>query len=245
MLALIGLTVPRVAAAGEPSMPDTVVTTKAGAVYQGVLVENVPGDHVTIQSADGRIHTFPAGDIAAIGAPGRRAQAVPAPVRGPGVLVDLSSADAGARLVQMSVSGGGAPAPNPEICGPPCGVRVAPGNYVVAGNGILPSPLFDLPASAGHVHVAAETVTHDQRTTGIILSAGGGITAASLGLPLWLMGAAMEDIDANSSLDRSGSPASTIKWAGVITTAVCAVAAVIGLVIYHGGTTVRVDRASR
>jgi hypothetical protein len=248
--ALVGLAVVALApaaVAAEPSVPDTVVTTRGGAVYQGVLVENVPGDHVTIQSADGKIHSFPSAGVAAIRGVGAGRPPVPAPAdaRSPNVLVDLSSADPGARLVQMSVSGGGVAAPNPEICGPPCGVRVAPGNYVVAGNGILPSPLFELPESAGHVRVSAETVTYDQRTTGIILSAGGGITAASVGLPLWLMGAAMEDFEGNSSFDGPGSSGSTIKWAGIVTTAVCVAAAIVGLVVYHGGTTARVDRASR
>jgi hypothetical protein len=236
------------ARAGEAALPDTAVTTRDGAVYQGVLVEQIPGDHVSIQTADGRIRSFAAADVTTVRPLGPRNPAPPG--GGRGVMVDLVSADPAARLWQMSVSGG-APAVNPEMCGLPCGLRVPAGTYVVAGNGVLPSDPFELRESAGRVRIKADTVTHDRRTVGIGLAAGGGITAGSLSLPLWLLGVLLESSAQDSPstfpdqqserLDR----ARTVKWTGIVLTALCVAASAAGLAVYHGGTKVEIDEASR
>jgi hypothetical protein len=233
--------------AAIPATPDTAVTTREGAAYQGVLVEQVPGDHVTIQTADGKIHTFNAGQVVSVRPLGARQAVEPiaAPSHGSsGVLVDLAATDPNARLVQLSVSGNGAPAPNAEICGPPCGVRVSPGTYLIAGAGIVPSPAFGLSESAAHVRVTSDPVTLDHRSTSLMWAAGGGI-GASVGLSFWLAGALFES-NQNDIAAMGGSPpphiGAPIKWTGIVLTAVSVVAGIAGLVMwYQADTTARVE----
>jgi hypothetical protein len=172
------------ARAATPAAPDTAVTTRDGAAYQGVLVEQVPGDHVTIQTADGKIHTFAPSQVLSVRPLGARQAVEPLAPSGTGVLVDLAASDPNARLVQLSVSGSGAPAPNAEICGPPCGVRVSPGTYIIGGGGIVPSPAFGLSETTAHVRVTSDPVTVGRRDSALMWAAGGGI-AASLGLSFW------------------------------------------------------------
>jgi hypothetical protein len=232
------------ARADTPAAPDTAVTTRDGAHYQGVLVEQVPGDHVTIQTADGKIHAFASSQVLSVRPLGTRHPVEPVAQSGTGVLVDLAAADPNARLVQLSVSGNGAPAPNAEICGPPCGVRVSPGTYIIGGGGIVASPAFGLSESAAHVRVTSDPVTVKRRDSAIMWAAGGGI-GASVGLGLWLSGALFEsqrnDIAAmgGSSPPDIGTP---IKWTGIVLTAVSAVAGIAGLVMWYGAdTTARVE----
>ncbi len=236
------------AAAGAAAVPDTAVTTRDGSAYQGVLVEQIPGDHLTIQTADGQIHTFAASQLVSVRPLGTHALTAPAlgpPPGGPGVLVDLATTDPNARLVQLSVSGG-PPAPNPEICGPPCGVRVPPGTYVIGGAGLAPSPPFSLAEAPPHVLVTSDPVTLRHRDSAIILAAGGGIGAASVGLPLWLFGALLESAENDqSSLAGSSQPHTwtAIKWTGLVLTGACVVAAIAGLAMYQADSSARVDPA--
>src|SRR5579871_2309601 len=242
------------AAAAAPAVPDTAVTTRDGAAYQGVLVEQIPGDHLTIQTADGQIHTFAASQLASVRPLGTRQ--LPAPALGPhrpstgpssggGVLVDLATTDPNARLVQLSVASGPA-APNPEICGPPCGVRVPAGTYVIGGAGIAPSPAFSLADYPPHVLVTSDPVTFRHRDSAIILAAGGGIGAVSVGLPLWLSGVFIESAEKDQS-GLGGSSQSNIgtdiKWTGLVLTGACLVAAIAGLVMWQADSTARVDPA--
>jgi len=233
--------------AATPATPDTAITTRDGAAYQGVLVEQVPGDHVTIQTADGKIHTFATSQVRSVRPLGERQAVEPiaAPPHGPsGVLVDLTATDPNARLVQLSVSGNGAPAPNAEICGPPCGVRVSPGTYIIGGGGIVPSPAFGLSETTTHVRVTSDPVTVARRSNAIMWAAGGGI-GASVGLSLWLSGVLFES-QQNDIAAMGGPPPSNIgtpiKWTGIVLTAVSAVAGIAGLVMWSGAdTTARVE----
>jgi hypothetical protein len=235
------------ARAAPAATPDTAVTTRDGATYQGMLVEQVPGDHVTIQTADGKIHTFAAGQVRSVRLLGERqaVESIAAPSHGSGaVLVDLTATDPNARLVQLSVTGNGAPAPNAEICGPPCGVRVSPGTYIIGGGGIVPSPAFGLSETTTHVHVTSDAVTVGRRSNAIMWAAGGGI-GASVGLSLWLSGVLFE-AQQNDIAAMGGPPPSNIgtpiKWTGIVLTAVSAVAGIAGLVLWYGAdTTARVE----
>jgi hypothetical protein len=235
------------ARAASPAPPDTAVTTRDGAAYQGVLVEQVPGDHVTIQTADGKIHTFANSQVLSVRPLGARQAVEPiaAPSNGSaGVLVDLAAGDPNARLVQLSVTGNAAPAPNAEICGPPCGVRVAPGTYIIGGGGIVPSPAFGLSETATHVRVTSNPVTVDHRNASLYWAAGGGI-GASLGLSLWFSGVAFE-AQQNDIAAMGGPPPSNIgtplKWTGIVITAVSVVAGIAGLVMWsQADTTARVE----
>ncbi len=163
----------------------------------------------------------------------------------PGILVDLATTDPNARLVQLSVASGPA-APNPEICGPPCGVRVPAGTYVIGGAGIAPSPAFSLADYPPHVLVTSDPVTFRHRDSAIILAAGGGIGAVSVGLPLWLSGVFIESAEKDQS-GLGGSSQSNIgtdiKWTGLVLTGACLVAAIAGLVMWQADSTARVDPA--
>jgi hypothetical protein len=233
-----------------PAAPDTAVTTRDGAAYQGVLVEQIPGDHVTIQTADGKIHTFAASQVVSVRPLGPHAAVEPI-VRvtgsGGGVLVDLATTDPNARLVQLFVSGGAPAAANPEICGPPCGVAVPPGTYVVGGAGIVPSAPFSLLETPQHVRVTSDPVTIHHRDSSIILAAGGGIGAVSVGLPLWLSGVLIESAENDQSTFNSSSSTphigTVVKWTGLVLTGACLAAALVGLVTYQSETTARVDPA--
>lgn len=235
------------ARAATPAAPDTAVTTRDGAAYQGVLVEQVPGDHVTIQTADGKIHTFHAGQVASVRPLGGRQPVEPVATTShgsSGVLVDLTATDPNARLVQLSVSGNSAPAPNAEICGPPCGVRVSPGTYIIGGGGIVPSPAFGLSETTAHVRVTSDPVTVARRSTALMWAAGGGI-AASLGLSFWVTGALAESNENDVATMGGPQPphiGAPIKWTGIVLTAVGAVAGIAGLVMWYGAdTTARVE----
>jgi hypothetical protein len=244
---LLVIAAPGATFATTPVTPDTAVTTRDGAVYQGSLVEQVPSDHITIQTADGKIHTFNAGQVVSVRPLGARqaVEQIAAPSQGSsGVLVDLTATDPNARLVQLSVSGNGAPAPNAEICGPPCGMRVSPGTYLIGGAGIVPSPAFGLSESAAHVRVTSDPVTLDHRSTSLMWAAGGGI-GASVGLSFWLAGALFESNE-NDFAAMGGSPppniGAPVKWTGIVLTAVSLVAGIAGLVMwYQADTTARVE----
>ena len=236
------------AARAAPAAPDTAVSTRDGAAYQGVLVEQIPGDHVTIQTADGKIHTFASSQVVSVRPLGGRHPVEPIAESGAdrssGVLVDLSATEPNARLVQLSVSGNGAPAPNAEICGPPCGVRVSPGTYIIGGGGIVPSPAFGLSETSAHVRVTSDAVTVARRNSALIWAAGGGI-AATLGLSFWVTGAIAESNE--NDVASMGGPqpphiGAPIKWTGIVLTAVGAVAGIAGLVMWYGAdTTARVE----
>jgi hypothetical protein len=142
------------------------------------------------------------------------------------------------------VSGNGTPAPNAEICGPPCGVRVSPGTYIIGGAGIVPSPGFGLSESPAHVRVTSNPVTLERRSTAVMWAAGGGI-GASVGLSLWAAGALFESSE-NDIAAMGGAPpphiGAPVKWTGIVLSAVGAVAGIAGLVMwYQADTTARVE----
>jgi hypothetical protein len=63
------------APAGAAALPDRV-TLKDGSMFRGTILENVVGDHVDLQLANGEVRRFPAADVSYAGpAP----QALPAP----------------------------------------------------------------------------------------------------------------------------------------------------------------------
>jgi hypothetical protein len=247
---LLAISAARSTAVAAPGAPDTAVTTRDGSAYQGVLVEQVPGDHITIQMADGTIHTFVASQVASVHPLGARPPMPPvqplAPAP-PGVLVDFTATDQGARLVQASVTGNAVPSPNPELCGPPCRVRVAPGNYLIGGPGIVPSAGFALTGNPDHVRVTSDVLTTDRRGTSQFLMIGGGIGALAVGLPVWMMGYVFEAfqkdnqaLGVQTSTDNAGP---TLVWIGLSVTALCVGAVIAGLAMYRGDTTVHVDPA--
>lgn len=56
-----------VAAVASAQTPPDVVELRNGGMVRGTLVENIPGDHVTIQLATGEVRTFPASDVVRVG----------------------------------------------------------------------------------------------------------------------------------------------------------------------------------
>jgi hypothetical protein len=68
-------------ASAQPSLPPDVVQLANGGMLRGTIVENLPGDHVTIQLATGDVRTFPSAEVQFAGpaasAPGAAQELVP------------------------------------------------------------------------------------------------------------------------------------------------------------------------
>jgi hypothetical protein len=214
-----------------------------------VLVENVPGDHVTIQLADGALRRFSAGEVASVLELGARAApAAPAAVSPPlaKVEVELSSTHPDARLFQIAVLNDarpGAPmtATNTEICGPPCARELPPGTYKIVGPDLRPSPTFHLESSARHVNIAADPVTDGRRTGGAALLIGSGI-AGTVG-PYMLIYGGMISWFQSETMQESG-PWKGIAVAGGVLTFAAVAMLIPGLVLFLKDSTVAVNKTA-
>lgn len=69
------------------SLPPDVVRLNNGGMLRGTIIENLPGDHVTIQLPTGETRTFPSSDVASAGpatpTPAPTQELVPPPPSGP------------------------------------------------------------------------------------------------------------------------------------------------------------------
>jgi hypothetical protein len=108
----------------------TTVTTNDGSTYQGELVENVVGDHVTIKLADGQVRRFAAADVRAQTAPFVNVEPFVMPVMprapvtydGPdAVRVHVENDDGGSGTLYMESQSGWVPA-----CTMPCTTALDP-----------------------------------------------------------------------------------------------------------------------
>jgi F0F1-type ATP synthase membrane subunit c/vacuolar-type H+-ATPase subunit K len=111
---------PSVPALGDDAM---TVVTKSGAKYRGELVEEIPNDHVTIKLATGEVKRFAWSEIEH--------------GESPGPLVVLESSQP---LVLERLRGDRFE----SVCRAPCNVRVAAGEYRVAGSDLRVSKPFAL-----------------------------------------------------------------------------------------------------
>lgn len=96
-----------------------------------------------------------------------------------GVRVDISADSPNVRLVR--VDGG----QDTVICAPPCGVVVPrDGEYQIAGDGVVRTSRFSVPADRPDLQLKVQSGSNGQRWGGIALGIAGYVTAA-LGESLW------------------------------------------------------------
>ena len=124
--------------------PPDVVQLANGGMVRGTLVENLPGDHVTIQLATGETRVFPSAEVTYAGAAALTAAVVPPPPppapRGvrvhvvgttealtlqqvTGSATALGGTGRGFATVQVDQFG--------PLCTAPCDVELAPGTYAL------------------------------------------------------------------------------------------------------------------
>jgi hypothetical protein len=147
------------AAAAWAQTPPDVVELRNGGMVRGTLVENIPGDHVTIQLSTGEIRSFPASEVVRVGPGPMTPVMVPEPLYAEPVVAAPARPTVNVRVVgaseelslhrltgTASVSvwtgrGVGTAAIDQFaiICGAPCEQSVEPGSYTLGvseGNGM-------------------------------------------------------------------------------------------------------------
>jgi hypothetical protein len=180
---------------------DTLVRLRSGAVYQGELVERIPGDHVTLRLVTGEIKRIGDEELAAVEETRSAGHGVPVELQP--VQVDLQSTRPEAALIRIaSLSGGldgrfngslGGQVEGRRECVAPCGLAVAPGRFIIGGPGLRPSEAFELTGRNRKVRVDAEPGSESRMTGGIVLT---GIAVLS-----GLVGFAMLEVAAEGSYD--------------------------------------------
>jgi hypothetical protein len=245
-------------AASPMFVPDTAVRLKDGSLFQGVLVEQAPGDHITIQLADGTVRKFAAADVTQVRnlheheheqeherapAAGPPAAYAP-PTQGRPITVDIVSTHPDARLWQLSLAAdhpGRAPTfTNVEVCGVPCGRSFPAGSYMISGQKIQSSVSFDLEPATPHVRVVTDPVTTDRRHAATFF-AGGAAGLGGLGGTFLLYGFFFRPT--SNSVDTAGLSTldNRLNQAGLALLGLGLVSGVIAAVLYFKDTAVRVE----
>ena len=150
------------------------------------------------------------------------------PVAGP--RVRLQADNPSARLQQFT------PLSWRDVCIAPCGVTVDPAaTYRIGGGTSIPSETFMLPRAAGDVYIEADVGSKVKHWVGLGLMIGGAV-AAGYGLLWWQFFSGADD-PYNSSLNDFRDTARNV---GLVIIGVGAVLEIVGLVMFAGGTSVRV-----
>jgi hypothetical protein len=150
------------------------------------------------------------------------------PVAGPRVRLQVDNPNA--RLQQFT------PLRWQDVCIAPCGVTVDPSaTYRIGGGTSMASDPFTLPRSAGDVYIDATVGSKVKHWVGLGLMIGG-VVAAGYGL-LWRQFFSGADDPYNSSLNDFRN---TMQSVGLVIIGFGAVIEVVGLVMFAGGTSVRV-----
>ncbi len=159
MACSIALGVWMLASVASAQTPPDVVELRNGGMVRGTLIENLPGDHVTIQLATGEVRTFPAAEVLRVGPgassapviiePGYPGQMVPPPpepmvnVRVVGTSEELSLHRlTGTASVSVWTGRGMSAAAIDQfaiLCGAPCEQSIPRGTYTLGisqGNGM-------------------------------------------------------------------------------------------------------------
>ena len=150
------------------------------------------------------------------------------PVAGPRVI--LRADNPSARLQQFT------PLRWRDVCITPCGVTVDPaGTYRIGGGTSINSDTFTLPRAGGDVYIDAQVGSKVKHWVGLGLMIGGAV-AAGYGLLWWQLFSAADD-PYNSSLNDFRN---TMQNVGLFIVGVGAVLEIVGVVLFSGGTSVRV-----
>ena len=102
-----------------------------------------------------------------------------------------------------------------KLCAAPCRLRVAPGEFVVAGPRLRESPAFSIAGRNKLVHVDADVGTDGAALGGIVLAGVGGFTLL-ISLPIVLAGAAVEASGKEGSGLLIGGGAASAVGAGLL-----------------------------
>ena len=152
------------------------------------------------------------------------------PIAGPRVV--LRTDNPNARLQQFT------PLRWRDVCLAPCGVTVDPAaTYRIGGGTSMTSDTFMLPRSAGDVYIDAQVGSKVTHWVGLGLMIGG-VVAAGYGLLWWqLFGSVGDDPYASSSVNDVRD---NVRNVGLFIIGIGAVLEIVGLVMFAGGTSVRV-----
>jgi hypothetical protein len=176
--------VPNRARVDARQLPEqAVVVLRDGASLRGQVVEVIPGEQVTLRLAGGQVLRLDWSLLERIGEPA----APPTPF----VEIDYRADDPNARLLRLGERTdwrGTAISEMEEVCRASCRRllhRHEP--LAVAGQGVVASRLFALPADAPSVRIRVETGSQTLRKTGWTLL-GGGVAVAVVGAAVALVG---------------------------------------------------------
>lgn len=246
---------PPASSGGTTATPSTATTVDSvhlrnGGLYRGRVTEIVPGDHVTVVVEKGEAKRVPWAEVDRVivastalpappPAPGAAAPAtppVPAPMVGPRARVHITSS----KNVILYRRPAGTTA-WVQACTSPCNQELPIGDaYRVTGNGVSASKEFRLDASPGStVDVAIDPPS----TGGMVLGgflAGGGATAAYVGMLMALVGVSEANdtcyggfsSTSDSYCERRKDDAEELRNAGLITMAVGTAMTVGGILIF-------------
>lgn len=233
------------------------VYLRNGALYRGHVSEIIPGDHVTIVVVEGgetKRVSWSDVDRVIVGSPAAPTPAgppiyrgapatppLPSPMIGPRARVHLSSPRNTILYRRAAGSAGWMIA-----CTSPCNEELPIGDtYRVTGNGIAQSKEFRLDAPPG----GSVDVTIDPPSTGGMvlggLMAGGGATAAYVGLALFLVGTRSEACTYDfygascTPVDRD-----SLQTAGLITLGVGSVLTAAGLLVFLNNAKTDISQSS-
>ncbi|MDF2691950.1 MAG: uncharacterized protein K0S65_333 [Labilithrix sp.] len=235
-----------------PSATTTIdnVHLRNGGLYRGRVTEIVPGDHVTVIVEKGETKRVPWAEVDRVivassalpppptaPVPGAAAPAtapLPAPMVGPRARVHIRASKSVILYRRPAGSSGWV-----QACTSPCNQELPIGDsYRITGNGVASSSEFRLDANPG----GAVDLAVDPPSTGGMVGggflAGGGATAAYVGLLMALVGAAQSHDYNDCSFGTSTYCADRredgeeLRNAGLITMGVGAALTVGGLLIF-------------
>ena len=142
--------------------------------------------------------------------------------RAGGVFVEIRTDNPRVRLDRLGWGGGTSPA-----CAAPCRTTLERGAlYLVQGDGIPPTSMFQLPRSPDQVTLDVDAGSYTRRYLGIGLMVGGGV-ATLLGFTRATLGGSLE-----------GAQGQDARRTGTIMMGVGVPAAVIGFFVFRSGSTV-------
>lgn len=226
---------------GGDASAEEQVRMRDGSIFQGELVERIPGDHVTIRLATGEFRRLPWSDIVSE-APVEPPSELPlrgAP-RGPLVHVAVTANREGATLLRIAAVGqelGWRRRVTFElydpVCTAPCEADVpARGRYRVRGEGMVQSSAFHLPQGEPRVGLQVNGGSLGGVVGGVVMM-GFGIVAMSIGGIFMLVGAS----------ERAPNDGSGTEIGGAITLGAGAGLTGLGLyLVLANQTDVRTDR---
>jgi hypothetical protein len=235
LLAAVGLAASGFFTTPAHADPLETVFLKNGGLVRGLLVEILPGDHVTVQLPSGEFAKVAWPDVDHVeraSAPPKEAPApaLTAPAVGARALVHIESP----RHVTLDRKNPGENEPWVIACESPCDVELPLDNeYRIVGSGVRPSSDFRLEASPGQrVVLEVNPSSKAVRAAGIVVGSLG-ITAIVTGLYLWAwtlpaMSACSASTDVTSGCDMVRS----IGRAGLITAGAGALVGILGGVLF-------------